>query len=60
MKSLQRGRSTSRVEVQGVSNHGIWLYAGGEEHFLPYKKYPFFFVCNSVTGHKNSIVARVS
>ena len=42
MKSLQRGRSISKVEIQGVSNHGIWLYVEGAEYFLPYSAYPWF------------------
>ena len=42
MKSLRRGKSISKVEVQGISNHGIWLYAGGREYFLSYKSYPWF------------------
>jgi hypothetical protein len=42
MKSLRHGRSISRVEIQGVSNHGIWLYAAGAEYFLSYESYPWF------------------
>lgn len=42
MKSLRRGRSISKAEIQGISNHGIWLYADGEEYFLSYKSCPWF------------------
>ncbi|OGX14658.1 MAG: hypothetical protein A2351_01905 [Omnitrophica bacterium RIFOXYB12_FULL_50_7] len=42
MKLLPRGRNILEAEIQGVSNHGVWLYAGGEEYFLPYKAYPWF------------------
>jgi hypothetical protein len=41
MKSLQCGKTISKVEIQGISNHGIWLYAGGGEYFLSYKSYPW-------------------
>ena len=42
MKLLRPGRSTSKVEIQGVSNHGIWLYVDGGEYFLSYKAFPWF------------------
>lgn len=42
MKLLRRGRAISKVEIQGISNHGIWLSAGEGEHFLSYKDYPWF------------------
>ncbi len=42
MKSSQRGRGISKAEIQGVSNHGIWLYVDGEEYFLSYGSYPWF------------------
>ena len=42
MKLPPRGKNISKVEVQGVSNHGIWLYVNGEEYFLSYKTYPWF------------------
>lgn len=42
MKSLRRGKNISKVEIQGISNHGVWLYAGGEEYFLSYKSHPWF------------------
>jgi len=42
MKSSQLGKSTSEIEVTNISAHGIWLYANGTEHFLPYDQYPWF------------------
>jgi hypothetical protein len=42
MKSSALGKSTSPVEVQEISLHGIWIYIGGREYFLPYNDYPWF------------------
>lgn len=42
MKSARRGKSTSVVEVQGVSVFGVWIYVKGKEYFLSYKEYPWF------------------
>ena len=42
MKSSALGKSTSPVEVQEISHHGIWIYVKGREYFLPYKDYPWF------------------
>ena len=42
MKSLERGISTSNVEVVNVSPHGIWLSVRGKEHFLSYDEFPWF------------------
>lgn len=42
MSSSQPGRNTSDIEVTNISVHGIWLYARGTEHFLPYDQYPWF------------------
>lgn len=42
MKSLERGRSTSSVEVVNVSPHGIWISVRGKELFLPYDEFPWF------------------
>lgn len=35
-------KNTSEVEVQNISNNGIWLYVNGNEFFLSYKEYPWF------------------
>ena len=42
MKSLERGISTSNVEVVNVSPHGIWLSVRGKEYFLSYDEFPWF------------------
>lgn len=42
MKSVERGISTSNVEVVNVSRHGIWLSVRGKEYFLPYEEFPWF------------------
>lgn len=42
MKSAKLGKNISEVEVQNVSQHGIWLYAQGREYFLSFKDYPWF------------------
>ena len=42
MRSPTPGAGTSEAEVTGIDAHGIWLFAGGGEHFLPYEEYPWF------------------
>jgi hypothetical protein len=42
MKSAPRGDDTSWVEVSGISPHGIWLFLGDREVFLPFAKFPWF------------------
>jgi len=42
MKSAQRGKRTSAVEVTNVSRHGFWLLLGDRELFLPFEKFPWF------------------
>ena len=42
MKSEQRGRRTSAVEVTNVSRHGFWLLLGDRELFLAFEKFPWF------------------
>jgi len=42
MKSFALGKSTSHVEIQEISKHGIWIYVMGREYFLSYKDYPWF------------------
>jgi len=32
----------SQVEVSGISLHGIWLFLGDSEVFLPFKDFPWF------------------
>ncbi len=42
MKSAPRGDDTSQVEVSGISPHGIWLFLGDREVFLPFADFPWF------------------
>jgi hypothetical protein len=42
MKSAQRGKRTSGVEVTNVSSHGLWLLLGDRELFLPFGTFPWF------------------
>jgi hypothetical protein len=42
MRSAQRGRRTSAVEVTNVSQHEFWLLVGDRELFLPFDKFPWF------------------
>jgi Protein of unknown function (DUF2442) len=42
MKSGQRGRRNSAVEVTNVSQHGFWLLLGDRELFLAFSKFPWF------------------
>jgi Protein of unknown function (DUF2442) len=42
MKSAKLGKSTSPVEVQGISQFGVWLYVQGTEYFLSHKEFPWF------------------
>lgn len=42
MRSVQRGKRTSEVEVTNVSKHGLWLLLGDRELFLPFQKFPWF------------------
>lgn len=41
MKSEKLGEDTS-VRVLGITPHGLWLLAQGEEHFLSYESFPWF------------------
>ena len=42
MRSGQRGKRTSAVEVTNVFPHGLWLLLGNRELFLPFDKFPWF------------------
>ena len=42
MKSAPRSDDTSQVEVSGISPHGVWLFLGDREVFLPFDKFPWF------------------
>ena len=42
MRSLKRGKTTSKAEVTNISSHGLWLLVGSTEYFLPFEKFPWF------------------
>jgi hypothetical protein len=42
MKSARRGSVASQAEVSGISQHGIWLFLGDREAFLPFDEFPWF------------------
>ena len=42
MRSAQRRKRTSGVEVTNVSSHGFWLLLDERELFLPFEKFPWF------------------
>lgn len=42
MKSAQPGASTSSVELANVSQHGLWLFIDGNEHYLAFDSFPWF------------------
>ena len=42
MSSSALGDVTSAVEVTNISAHGLWLFAGGRELYLPYDRFPWF------------------
>ena len=42
MRSAQRGKSTSPVEVTNVSANGLWLLLDGDELFVAFKNFPWF------------------
>ena len=42
MKSVRRGRRTSKVEVTNVSRQGFWLLLEDRELFVPFAGFPWF------------------
>ena len=42
MKSKTPGRSTLKVEVTNISQHGFWLLFDDKEVFLPFDEFPWF------------------
>lgn len=42
MRSGQRGRRTSDVEVTNVSPHGFWLLMESRERFVSFNEFPWF------------------
>ena len=41
-KSKKPGKNTLNVEVENISQHGIWIVIGDQEYFLQFNKYPWF------------------
>lgn len=42
MSSLSHGANTSKAEVTNIGAHGLWMLAGGVEHFLAFDDFPWF------------------
>lgn len=42
MKSSAIGKNISNVEVQDITQHGVWLFIKRAEYFLPFKDFPWF------------------
>ncbi len=42
MKSLKRGKRTSRPVITNISRQGFWIFLKDKEYFLPYVKFPWF------------------
>ena len=36
------GSVTSAIEVTNISKHGLWLFTGSGERFLPFDDFPWF------------------
>ena len=41
-KSKLPGKNTSRVEVSGITTHGVWLMVDRTEYFAPFSLFPWF------------------
>jgi len=37
-----RGKNNSAIEVTCITNNGLLLQVGNEQHFLPFKEFPWF------------------
>lgn len=42
MRLLKLGKNISKVEIQGISSQGVWLWVKEKEYFLPFKDFPWF------------------
>ena len=42
MKSLERGKNTSKPEITNLSAHGFWIFLSSKEYFLPFEQFPWF------------------
>lgn len=41
-KSKKPGKTTSKAEIQNISNHGIWIIVNEHEYYIPFTKFPWF------------------
>lgn len=62
MKSAKRGTPTSAdAEVTAITKHGIWLFVGNQEYFMPFEQFPWFSkatvddICKVETAHGHSL-----
>jgi hypothetical protein len=43
VKSQKHGKSTSsKAEISGITQFGIWMIINGYEYYLSYKEFPWF------------------
>lgn len=43
MKSAKPGTSTSAdAEVTAITKHGVWLFVGSQEYYMPFEQFPWF------------------
>jgi hypothetical protein len=41
--SKKPGKNTSDIiEIQNISNQGIWIFVQDKEYFIPFNKFPWF------------------
>lgn len=46
-KSKKLGKSIlAKVEIQNISNYGIWLLIDDNEFFMPFDEFPWFLKAN--------------
>lgn len=61
MKLLKNGKSTSKVEITNISEHGFWVLIRGKEYFLSFTDYPWFknakisAICHVKLLHKHHL-----
>lgn len=50
-----------KVEIQNISNQGIWIFVDEQEFFMPFSKFPWFLqatikqIYNLKVFHKNHL-----
>lgn len=43
MTSVKRGKPISAdAEVTAITRHGVWLFVGDQEFFMPFEQFPWF------------------